>query len=83
LPPRRVNTERLPAHGFVIAVGEDTIANMRARVEQCRRLAATITDQRAAGILRQMADEGEQDIKRLLAEQESRRLQPVARGDEE
>jgi hypothetical protein len=45
---------------------DDTvIAKMRARVAQCRRLAATITDAQAARILRQMADEGEADIKRL------------------
>lgn len=46
-------------------MSDDPIANMRSRVEMCRRLAKTITDQRAAAILRQMADEGEADIKRL------------------
>lgn len=45
-----------------------TLANMRARVAQCRRLADTITDERAAAILRQMADEGEADIARVEAE---------------
>jgi hypothetical protein len=49
-------------------MSDDPIANMRSRVEMCRRLAQTITDQRAAAILRQMADEGEADIKRLQAE---------------
>ena len=48
---------------------EATLANMRARVAQCRRLADTITDARAAAILRQMADEGEADIARAEAEQ--------------
>ena len=42
---------------------------MRARVAQCRRLADTITDAKAAAILRQMAEEGEADIARLEAEQ--------------
>jgi hypothetical protein len=47
---------------------DDTvIAKMRARVAQCRRLANSVTDPRAAKILRQMADEGEVDIKRLEA----------------
>jgi hypothetical protein len=45
-----------------------TLANMRARVAQCRRLAASITDSRAAAILRQMADEGDADIARIEAE---------------
>ena len=43
------------------------LANMRARVAQCRRLAASITDARAAAILRQMADEGDADIARIEA----------------
>jgi hypothetical protein len=47
---------------------DDVLSGMRSRVAQCRRLAAQITDQRAATILRQMAEEGERDIKRLQAE---------------
>ncbi|HKU91754.1 MAG TPA: hypothetical protein VJP82_00235 [Sphingomicrobium sp.] len=47
---------------------EGTLANMRARVAQCRRLADSITDARAAAILRQMADEGDADIARAEAE---------------
>jgi len=47
---------------------EATLANMRARVAQCRRLADSITDARAAAILRQMADEGDADIARAEAE---------------
>jgi hypothetical protein len=43
------------------------LANLRARVAQCRRLAASITDARAAAILRQMADEGDADIARIEA----------------
>jgi hypothetical protein len=47
----------------------DVIANIRARVAQCRRLANMITDEQAAATLRQMADEGEADIRRLEEEQ--------------
>lgn len=43
----------------------ELLAKMRGRVEQCRRLAKMTTDSRTAAILRQMADEGETDIKRL------------------
>jgi hypothetical protein len=53
---------------------DDTvIAKMRARVAQCRTLANSITDPMAAKVLRQMADEGEADIKRLEAEETARR----------
>ena len=48
----------------------DPIQRMAQRVAQCRRLAATTTDRRTADILRQMADEGEQDMKRLKAERQ-------------
>ena len=41
------------------------IARMRGRVEQCRRLAAALTDRRACEALLQMAEEGEADIRRL------------------
>jgi hypothetical protein len=41
------------------------IANMRARAEQCRRLAKAILDRSASTILLQMAEEVEADIKRL------------------
>jgi hypothetical protein len=41
------------------------IDNMRARAEQCRRLANAILDRRAADVLITMADEVEADIKRL------------------
>ena len=43
------------------------IAHMRTRVEQCRRLAAALTDRRASEALLQMAEEGEADIRRLEA----------------
>jgi hypothetical protein len=46
----------------------ELIKKMRVRVEQCRRLARGTTDPQTAQILNDMADEGEADIKRLLAE---------------
>ena len=50
-------------------MSEDLISHMRARAEQCRRLAEMITDERAAQILKQMAEDSETDLKRLEAEQ--------------
>jgi predicted DNA-binding protein (UPF0278 family) len=50
----------------------DLISHMRERVERCRRLAEMITDERAAAILRQMAEDGEADIARLQAQQPDR-----------
>lgn len=50
---------------------QDPIRRMAARIERCRRLAATTTDERTASILRQMADEGEQDMRRLTTEREN------------
>lgn len=47
---------------------DELIRKMRGRVEQCRRLAQSTTDDRTAQILTQMADEGDADIKRMLAE---------------
>jgi hypothetical protein len=38
---------------------------MRARAEQCRRLAGALTDNRAAEVLLKMAEEVEADIRRL------------------
>ena len=49
---------------------EDIIANIRSRVQRCRYLAGMINDQQAAEVLRQMAEEGEADIKRLEAERD-------------
>ena len=47
------------------------IAKMRGRIEMCRRLAKSTTDARTADVLRQMADEGEQDMRKLMAEHEA------------
>lgn len=41
------------------------IANMKARAEQCRRLAGALTDRTAAAVLLKMAEEVEADIARL------------------
>jgi hypothetical protein len=44
------------------------IAKMRGRIDMCRRLAVTTTDPSTAEVLRQMADEGEQDLRKLQSE---------------
>jgi hypothetical protein len=44
---------------------EDVVANIRARIERCRRLAASTTDREVAAILLQMAQEGDADLERL------------------
>jgi hypothetical protein len=46
---------------------------MASRIEQCRRLAASTADERTRAILLQMADEGEQDMRRLEAERQNNR----------
>ena len=45
----------------------ELIAKMRGRIDQCRRLARSTTDEHAARILQQMADEGEADLAKLIA----------------
>jgi hypothetical protein len=50
---------------------DDILANMRSRVERCRRLASTCSDAKVANTLRLMADEGEADIVRVMAEREA------------
>lgn len=47
---------------------DELIAKMRSRVERCRRLARSTIDEQAAKVLNEMADEGEADIERLLAQ---------------
>ena len=53
---------------FVAEQDSLILANMRARAEQCRRLAAALTDRAAAAILLKMAEEVEADIARLEGE---------------
>ncbi|MBV9529266.1 hypothetical protein [Sphingomonas sp.] len=47
---------------------EDVVANIRARIERCRRLAASTTDRQVAAMLLQMAEEGDADLARLEAD---------------
>jgi len=49
-------------------VTPEVIANMRARLQLCRRLAVATRDLRARDALRQMAEELEADIRRLEEE---------------
>ena len=48
-------------------MNEDVIANIRSRIERCKRLASMITDKRAIEVLLEMVEEGERDIERLEA----------------
>jgi hypothetical protein len=57
---------------YSAVMNEQVIAKMRARVEQCRRLARTTNDAHVAEVLRRMADEGEGDIAKLETEQQNR-----------
>jgi hypothetical protein len=45
---------------------------MRQRIEMCRRLSKSISDVEAAKTLREMADQGEKDLQKLLAEREAK-----------
>ena len=47
------------------------IANMRGRIEQCRRLARSTYDKEVAELLLKMANEGEADVQRLEAERDA------------
>jgi hypothetical protein len=52
-------------------MNDEIIANIRSRVQRCRYLAGMINDAQAAEVLRQMAEEGEADIRRLEAERDT------------
>ncbi len=54
-------------------MSDDPLEHMRQRIEMCRRLARSTTDPKTAKILRDMADQGELDLKKLLAEREANR----------
>jgi hypothetical protein len=58
----------LPSSEFSADGKASVIANMRARVAQCRRLAQYINDPRTTEALLKMAQEGEADIQRLEAD---------------
>ena len=51
------------------AMSAELITNMRARIEQCRRLAKYINDPRTTKALLRMAEEGEADLRKLEAEE--------------
>jgi hypothetical protein len=51
---------------------EDPLTHMRQRIEMCRRLAKSTTDERTATVLREMAEQAEMDLNKLLAEREAR-----------
>lgn len=49
-------------------MSDDPLQNMRERIERCRRLAEYANDPRTTEALLQMAEQGEIDLARLLAE---------------
>lgn len=53
-------------------MSDDPLDHMRARIERCRRLAKYINDPRTTKALIEMAEEGERDLARLIAEREGR-----------
>lgn len=57
---------------------EDVVANIRSRVERCRRLAASTTDRQTAAVLLQMAAEGEADLEQLRSATDSSSDDPDA-----
>ena len=52
-------------------MSEDLVSNMRARVDQCRRLADMITNATVRDSLRNMANEIEADMKQIAARTEA------------
>ena len=58
-------------------MADDPLNGMRARIAQCRRLAASTTDARTRDVLIQMAEEGEADLQRLAAERSEREEQKL------
>ena len=53
-------------------MSDDPLHHMRERIERCRRLAKYVNDPRTTEALIQMAEQGEIDLARLLAEREAR-----------
>ena len=49
-------------------MSDERFEKMRARVAQCRQLAAYVTDEHTRRVLTQMADEGEADLRKFEAE---------------
>ena len=55
-------------------MSDDPLDHMRERIERCRRLAKYVNDPRTTEALIQMAEQGEADLARLMAEREEREL---------
>jgi len=53
-------------------MSDDPLDHMRERIARCRRLATFINDPRTNAALMEMAEQGEADLARLLAERELR-----------
>ena len=56
-------------------MSEDPLDHMRERIERCRRLAKYVNDPRTTEALLDMAEQGETDLARLIAEREARASQ--------
>ncbi|QIK78023.1 hypothetical protein G7077_02955 [Sphingomonas piscis] len=54
-------------------MSDDPLDHMRERIAKCRELAKFVNDPRTTEILLQMAEQGEKDLARLIAEREGRR----------
>ena len=52
----------------------DPLDGMRSRIERCRRLAQYVNDPRTTAALLEMAEEGEADLARLVAEREGHKI---------
>ena len=59
-------------------MSDDPLDHMRERIERCRRLAKYINDPRTTEALLEMAEDGERDLARLLAEREARDSETAA-----
>ncbi len=57
-------------------MSDDPLDHMRERIERCRRLAKYINDPRTTEALLEMAEQGEADLQRLLAERAAREGSP-------
>ena len=55
---------------------DDPLNHMRQRIDMCRRMAKTTHNLELARVLREMADEGERDLEKLLEEREARKGSP-------
>ena len=57
-------------------MSDDPLEHMRERIERCRRLAKYVNDPRTTEALLQMAEQGEIDLAKLLAERAQRPESP-------